>query len=148
MHKLVFYNYNPASDSNLQIRQTNDGSVVTGAIYSSVVTQRNCSNTNQALISQNESDHFRLTYDNLRNGTKHNFHIDIYNMMVTDNVANLGITSHIGVVNQDGDTRLLSHIFAGATQTGGANNTNRTGLLIYQSGGNITGNYAIYGIKR
>ena len=148
MHKLVFYNFDPVQSSNLQLRQTNNGSVVTGSIYSGVVTQRNCSNSNQALISQNEDSFWRLTYDNLRGDMKHNFHLDIYNMMVTDNKANISVTSHIGAPNQDGDTRLISHLFAGCTQTNSANNPNRTGLLIYQTAGNISGNYAVYGIKR
>ena len=148
MHKLVFYNFNPGATSNLQVRQTNGGSVVTGDIYSSVVFQRNCSNTSPSNISQNEDSHWRLTYDNLRANMKHNFHFDIYNMMVTDNDANLNMTSHIAAPNQDGDTRLLSHFFAGCTQTGSANNPNRTGLYIYPSTNNISGNYAVYGIKR
>ena len=148
MHKLVFYNFDPVQSSNLQLRQTNNGSVVSASIYSSVLMQRNCSNTNPSNISQNEDSFWRLTYDNLRGDTKHNFHFDIYNMMVTDNKSNFNVISNIASPNQDGATRLLSQFFAGCTTTNSANNPNRTGLQIYQSAGNVSGNYAVYGIKR
>ena len=149
MHKLVLYNYNPTSSSNLMLRQNTSGSADSGSIYSFTTNQRNSSNATFSTVVYGDNDtSMQLSYDNIRGGVLNSIEIDIYNMRVTDSSAHLSIVSNTANPNQDGTGRMIWCNAAGITKTTSTDNTNRTGLLIYQSAGNITGNYAVYGFKR
>ena len=148
MHKIVLYNYNPASNSNLLVRQMESGSVINSGNYSWVISSRNSSNTSYSLEAGDGATEMKFTHDNIRAGVLNNICMDIYNMRVTDSSSHLSIIYTSANPNQDGTARLKYNDSAGMTRTTNSINTNRTGLSIYQTAGNITGNYAIYGFKR
>ena len=148
MHKLVLYNYNPANNSNLIVRQNTNASTDNSGNYSWVISSRNSSNTSYALQAGDGATEMYFTHDNLRAGVLHNICMDIYNMRVTDSSSHLSIIYTSANPNQDGTARLKYNDSAGMTRTTNSINTNRTGLSIFHNTGNITGNYAIYGFKR
>jgi len=148
MHKLVFYNYNPVSSSNVFLRQNTNNSTDNSGNYSWATNQRNSSTSTISTINGDGATEMQLTHDNIRGGVLNNIEIDIYNMRVTDSSSHLSIISNIANPNQDGGVRLIWSNAAGITRTTNSVNTNRTGLSIYASTGNISGNYAVYGFKR
>jgi hypothetical protein len=149
MHKLVFYNYNPASNSNFMLRQNTNNSTDSSAMYSWTTNQRNSSSSTLSTVAYGDQDtSMQLSYDNLRAGVLNNIEINIHNMRVTDGSAHLSIVSNMANPNQDGVARMIWNNGAGITKTTNTINTNRTGLSIYANTGNISGNYAVYGFKR
>lgn len=149
MHKLVFYNYSPVSNSNFMLRQNTNNSTDSSSIYSWTTNQRNSSNSTLTSVAYGDQDtSMQLSYDNLRAGVLNNIEINIYNMRVTDSSAHLSIVSNMANPNQDGVARMMWNNSGGITKTTNSINTDRTGLSIYANTGNITGSYAVYGFKR
>ena len=154
-HFLVFYNTTFTESTDIHARQIASGTLNTSSIYSSAVMQRNSSNSSAVGGNSNDgSNNMKFTHDQLRGNNSsdnsHSFEMRIGGMHEVGSSSShnqLQILYQSVGSNQDGNTRMIGHWSCGQTPQNDGSNTDRTGLRIYWSNGNATGNYVIYGFK-
>ena len=151
LHKLVFYDFQPTTDSNMIVRAMTSGSEDSSDKYSRTLTQNNSAGSNHYITGTDTHNEMVMTYDNIRGAnrgaSKINFEITIGNMIEGNVGKPLMFSSLISAPNQDDESRYITHRMTGGTRTNDACNTNRTGLVFYMTSGNLTGKYVVYGYK-
>jgi len=154
-HKLIIYNATLTANANIFGRQLESGNTQTASIYSSANLQRN--SANQSSTAGNAVDagsNMQFTHDNLRgtasSANSHSLEFEIGGMHKVGSSSDsnqLQLLYRSAGSNQDGNTRLISNWASGISPQNSSSNTDRSGLKIYPSSGNWSGNYVIYGYK-
>ena len=155
-HHKLFLRAKPSQNgTNLNMRLlTTSSGLITDNIYNfanNYIGSHNNTGTSSSIVAGEGTDNFQITRDGVNTGGKQIFDFDIYNMNYGSSInANddcFKYSAHLVNINHDDTARMHGTSSYGSISRGSAP-SNQGGTRLYFTGGNITADYHIYGIKK